>query len=517
MGWSEYTANARVSIPANHGGSMSARFSANDRIVVLGEGLAAGVGHFSLSEETQPWSFPALVARQLGVNFHQPILQAPGLGNTHHRQLAPIVPDVHQTTVRVDLNGTERPLDNLAIPGLTARDAITLRPRSPLVHRDDAKQTLINFILGLPGLAERGVALPTALEAAQARQPTFALVELGYYELLETCVKGYLHSGERMELASFESDYDQILGALSGIETVVVATIPDPLDTAYFSSLTTAARILRTEVRFLQEQYGLAADDRITVPGLMDIGFQLTARQVTGTIEAGGVLSAEHATRLCRAAARLNTIVRRTAESRNAHVYDLGAFIRTFAREGAVVGGRRLTNAFLDGFYLLNGVYPGRTGHALIANDVIAFLNREFGTLVDPVVVSEVMSDDGNTLAVLSPGAPATDAFLAPRTRAEMPRVPPPDPSLINVFPPFDPDKFNLFPIQTIYPELDPKGTKLGCEPAKGIPAGGMSQPRLAQPLKLPPGLEQTLPLNKDWRYFGDALRAVDATHDKPF
>lgn len=128
-----------------------------------------------------------------------------------------------------------------------------------------------------------------------------------------------------------------------------------------------------------------------------------------------------------------------------------------------------------------------------------------------------VLADDGNALARLSGGRIATDEFLTPRTRADIPRPVPADPSMINVFPPFDPEKFNLFPIQTIYPELDPKGAKKCCEPARGIPAGGMSQPKLNGRLTLPEGLEQTLPINKEWSYFGDALRAVDAPHDPPF
>ncbi|MGH9722111.1 MAG: hypothetical protein ACRD8O_18030 [Bryobacteraceae bacterium] len=37
----------------------------------------------------------------------------------------------------------------------------------------------------------------------------------------------------------------------------------------------------------------------------------------------------------------------------------------------------------------------------------------------------------------------------------------------------------------------------------------------LAQPLKLPPGLVQTLPVNKTGSLFGDTLRAVDCTEDK--
>ena len=486
--------------------------------VVLGEGLAAGVGHFSLSEEIQPWSFPAQVARQLGMTCHQPVFEAPGLGNAHERQMPAIVPDLLQTCVRKDFPGVRLPLNNFAIPGFTARDARTIRPRAPLVHRRDAKQTLVNFILGLPGLTEGDGPLPTQLEAVVAREPHLAIVALGYHELLEVCVKGCLHSGERMDLHTFHADYDHIVGTLAATNTILVAaTIPDPIDSAYFSTLATAAAILRTEPSFLQKQFGLRDDDLITVPGLMDIGFQLTARQITGRIQDGGVLSGRVAADISRATSRLNDTVRRVAAKHVARVYDLGAFLHLVAHEGVRVGARRFTNRFLDGFYLLNGLYPGRTGHALIANDLIAFLNREVGTVADPVDVAEVLADDGNALARLSGGRTSTDAFLAPRTRAEIPRMPPPDPSLINIFPPFDPTKFNLFPIQTIYPELDPKGTKKCCEPAKGIPAGGMSQPKLARPLKLPEGLEQTLPLNKEWSYFGDALRVVDAPHDPPF
>jgi hypothetical protein len=497
---------------------MSARFDKTSTFVVVGEGLAAGVGHFSLTEDVQPWSFPALTAAQFEMRFHQPVMEAPGLGNVHHRQMPAIVPDLLQTSVRKDFPGDERLLDNLSVPGFTARDALTLKPRPPLVHRRDAKQTLVNFILGLPALTEQEPELLTQIDLAARRKPDLALVELGYHELLELCVQGYQHSGERMDLPTFEADYEQIVRALVDAgAAVVVTTIPDPIQTAYCSTLATAATILRTEASFLKKQFSLRDDDLITVPGLVDIGFQLTARQITGSVEAGSVISGADAANISRAAARLNASVVAVASRHGARVYDLAAFFSKVSREGVTAGARRFTSRFLDGFYLLNGVYPGRTGHALIANDLLAFLNREFGTSAGPVDVEEVLADDGNTLARLSPGATATDGFLAPRTRAEIPRMPPADPSLINVFPPFNPDKFNLFPIQTVYPELDPKGRKNCCEPAKGFPAGGVSDPKLARPLVLPPGLEQTLPINKEWSYFGDALRAIDAPHDPPF
>jgi hypothetical protein len=486
--------------------------------VVLGEGLAAGAGHFSLSEDVQPWSFPAQAARALEMPFQQPLMEAPGLGNVHHRQVPAIVPDLLQTCVRKDFPGDAQPLDNLSVPGFTARDALMLRPRPPLVHRRDAKQTVVNFILGLPALASGDGELLTQVESAVRRRPDLALIALGYHELLELCVKGYLHSGERMDLASFESDYGAIVGALAATgAAVVVATIPDPIHTAYFSTLAQAAAILRTEPAFLRTQYKLRDTDLITVPGLVDIGFQLTARQATGLVEDGGILGADEASGLSRAADRLNDSVKRVADRHHASVYDLAAFLRGVARSGVTVGARRFSNRFLDGFYLLNGVYPGRTGHALVANDFLAFLHQELGLPARTVDACAVLADDGNALARLPAGGAATDAFLVPRTTADIPEMPPADPGMINVFPPFDPDKFNLFPIQTIYPELDPKGAKKRCTPAKGIPAGGMPDPKLVKPLVLPEGLEQTLPLNKEWSYFGDALRVVDAPHDPPF
>lgn len=495
---------------------MAQQLGTGSTFVVIGEGLAAGVGHFSLTEDVQPWSFPAQAAAQLGMRFDQPVMEAPGLGNVHFRQMPVVVPDVMQTTVRKDFPG--EPLHNLSIPGFTARDALTLRPRQPLVHRDDAKQTLINFILGLPALTAGDGQLPTQIEAAVQRKPDVVLVELGYHELLELCVQGYLHSGERMDLPAFEEDYDQIVKTLAAAGARVIATtIPNPIDTAYFSTLAAAANILRTEPAFLRKQYHLRDDDLITIPGLVDVGFQLTARQITGKIEDGGVVRAVDAANITRAAERLSESVQRVAARHGAKVYDLAGFIRKVARDGAHAGARRLSNRFLDGFYLLNGVYPGRTAHALIANDFIAFVNHEFRTKAPDVDVAGVMADDGNTLARLSPGKTATEAFLEPRTEADVPRTPPPDPTMVNVFPPFDPNKFNLFPIQTVYPGFGPGGGKKGCAPAKGIPAGGMSNPKLDRPLVLPKGLEQTLPLNKEWSYFGDALRAVDAPHDPPF
>src|SRR5687767_15881530 len=71
----------------------AARGSANfTRFVALGDSYGAGVESTSLNERHQPWSWPAVIARQVGLNlcpptaaisdpcFAQPLVSFPGLG-----------------------------------------------------------------------------------------------------------------------------------------------------------------------------------------------------------------------------------------------------------------------------------------------------------------------------------------------------------------------------------------------------------------------------------------------------
>src|SRR5712692_10049248 len=118
--------------------------------VVLGEGLAAGLADFSLREVYQRNSFPALMAKQMKTACPQPLIEAPGIGDTPgFPQLPVTVPGVGQTSVRSLFPPTLFVL-NLAVPGHRLADAVSLRPRPPLVQNGNAKQTITNMILGYP-------------------------------------------------------------------------------------------------------------------------------------------------------------------------------------------------------------------------------------------------------------------------------------------------------------------------------------------------------------------------------
>jgi len=203
--------------------------------------------------------------------------------------------------------------------------------------------------------------LPTQLEYALQRRPSLAIIELGYYDVLKAAVKG--NPNLLPNVGSFRSDYRQLLSSLkkSGSELLVL-TVPDPMDTAYFSTVEMAAKILKVEASVLQSIYNLSGEDFITVNGLTEIGFQFFAKAIK-PLPNGSVLGAEVANQVRRRVQELNVEITALARERAVLVYDLQAFFQRIAIDGISVGSKRLTGEFLGGVYSLNGYYPGETCH----------------------------------------------------------------------------------------------------------------------------------------------------------
>ncbi|MBT4138466.1 MAG: hypothetical protein HOE48_11155, partial [Candidatus Latescibacteria bacterium] len=342
--------------------------------VVVGEGLAAGFVDFGLQQVFQEDSFPAQMARQMQTRFEQPLIQAPGIGQpTGFEQLPVVLPAHFQTTVRDNVDA--RALCNLSIPGFTVEDALRLRPELPVINRDDHKKTSANLILGFEEFSQGKAEIrQTQFEYAQSRNPSFALVALGFQEVLEAAT-----GGAWPEEGAFRDNYEKVLKAFreQGAEVLLV-NIPDPLDTAYFSTLESAARNLKVEPSVLRKSYDLAEDVVITTDGLMEMGCQFMSGSLSQLPE-GSVLNSDAIGKIREGVSALNQTITELAEAHGALVYDLHTFYHNIHVSGAAMGSRTLSADFLGGFYSLNGYYPGPTGHALIANDVLHLLNNVYG------------------------------------------------------------------------------------------------------------------------------------------
>ena len=381
------------------------------QFVVLGEGLAAGVTDFGIRKEVQERTFAAIIAKQAGTPFPQAFLQGPGIAIVPGVPTLPaIFPNVRQTTVR---EGDPPNLFtfNLSVPGLRLSDAIGRRPIEPLIQPKDPLQTAVNLVLGYPALVVgKGKPAWTQIEYAEFMNPTFAIVELGYYEAIDAAAAGTV---DRMrDPAAFRTDLATILTRLKrNFAEVMVANIPDPFDTGYFTTVEAATRYVGTPTDSLLRTYGLQRGDFVTPAGLMAIGGQNLAKR-TGGLPGGSFIRAAAAAAVRARVQAINTEIATAAQQNNAVLYDLAALVRNIRASGVLISNRQYTADFLGGIYTLNGFYPGTLGHALIANDMLALINRTYGTNFATVSLASAIATDpaGRRVAPFSRREPASNA-----------------------------------------------------------------------------------------------------------
>lgn len=450
--------------------------SSISHFVVMGEGLAAGMGDFALSSETQQTCFAAQIATQMQLNLPQRLVQAPGFGNLVGFAPLPVtLPAPMQTTVITEL--PPGPVSNLAVPGLRLCDAIEMRPALPLVHRNDVKQTAINLNWGLVPISRGEHSFPTQLEYALQRSPSLTMIELGYYEALEASVND--DPGLLPKPDEFVSQYQEVVRRLieSGSD-VLLFTVPDPLGSAHFFSVQEAASLLKVPSDFLIRQYCLRQESVLTLRGVSEIGYQLFAKELD-VLPAYSVLSPGTPCAVEQWVAEINERLRETAKESGGQVFDLAGLLRALGNRGHQAGTRSLSGEYLGGFYSLNGYYPGATGQAIIGNEILQCLNQHYGSSFPLIDLGAVLSADP-VAAYRQPGGDKWSmeqlehlSMLQKPGHDEAPAREKPHHSRRDDWAPLMPEEAYL-------------------------------------PLRLPPGLEQVLSLCKNTSYFGDGIDPIN-------
>ena len=367
----------------------------------MGEGLAAGMANYGLSSVVQQYSFPAQMAGQMKTAFEQPLIQPPGIADAIGYPMQEVKLQTYpQGAVRTFYQPSDPtkqaapPLFvmNLSVPGFTLADSVSMRPVPPVAQRN-MKQTVVNLLLGFPNLFLDNTPLWTQFEYAKAMNPTMALVELGYYEALDAAVNGDV--SRLPDPNTFGTTYGSIIAGLRALQTQVIATtIPNPLDTAYFNTVAEAAALTFVSPSTLTNIYPVTAQDYVTRNGVWAIGTQFLNHGVIGNLPAGSFLPGSVAAALTTRINALNAQIVSAAKSNGAVLYDLNGFLHKVKVSGATAGGAPITAGYLGGFYSLDGVYPGATGHALIANDILAFLNQTYQRSFPMINLATVVTSD---------------------------------------------------------------------------------------------------------------------------
>jgi hypothetical protein len=263
------------------------------------------------------------------------------------------------------------------------RDALETRPDFPI-------DSLTDIVLGLPGLL--GGISRSQVEWAEALAPTTIVLWIGNNDVLGAAIAG--DASIATPTVEFTDAFTNVLNRLHGTGArLVVANIPDVTVIPYVTPLAEAAALFDVPLATLAGALGIAADSYITLDGVPAIGAILLG-EAASPLPPQYVLDSSEISVLRERTAEFNAIIAAEAASRGAILVDTHAFLDHLDNRGAVVGGRRITTAFLGGIFSLDGVHPNNTGSALTANVFIKAMNRKGAAAIPPVNVRQVSRRD---------------------------------------------------------------------------------------------------------------------------
>lgn len=350
------------------------------KYVALGDSISAGFQDGGLVDDYQNESFPKLLSLQLGISdFQQPLISQPGIPPIMViKSLYPSIVIVPKPGLGVPLNLTlPRPYDNLAVPGANTYNLLST----------------VTDGGGMHDLILRG--LGTQLQQAISLKPDLLTLWIGNNDVLKAVLAGRVIEGVTLTpFSNFQSYYTQIITALRGNASakIVIANIPDVTSIPYVTALpiylvdpqTRKPVIVGGNLVYLIGPKGtLSPGDYITLPAAnylaQGIGIPTFAGGTGLPLPDEVVLDKDEVSAIRARTQQLNDFLKNIASTNNIPILDVNSLLLKAAKEGIVVGGVRLTTAFLTGgLFSLDGVHPSSLGHAIVANEFIKLINQTY-------------------------------------------------------------------------------------------------------------------------------------------
>ncbi len=352
------------------------------RLVVVGDSLSAGFQNGSLLATQQPHGYASLVAAQARVPLALPLIAAPGFPPISvSLGPPPTLVRLPLTALPARSNPTVQPF-NLAVPGHNVQDALTTRP---LPSPETGQQILDTLVLGIPGLA-LGISR-SQIEWAEALHPTTVILWIGNNDALGAAT--HADASLLTPVPEFETAFGRVIDRLAATgATLVVANIPDVTVVPFLTSAEDVAAQTGIPIALLTSVLGIGPGDFVTPDA-----FPLIAAHA-GPLPANVVLDAGEVAEIRAAIAGYNAFIAAKAKQHGAALVDIHAVLDRIRARGIVIGGQRLTTAFLGGLFSLDGIHPTNTGYAVIANRFIHALNRRFDADIARVPLVKVKNDD---------------------------------------------------------------------------------------------------------------------------
>lgn len=370
--------------------------------VALGDSMTAGFASASMMDWYQDRSYPAVLAQQAGAAvFEQPYISEPGIGPIFELvSLAP-VPVILPVSLLPGLptNATYPGIyNNLGIPTATLYDMIFQTGDINNLLQGNFDTVFFDIVL------RNGI--NTALEQAIGLQPTFMTVWIGSNDALGAVMAGTPIDGVTMTpVESFTLLYNNAIGALATTTSadIVLINVPYPTAIPFVTSLDPYVDIPGLGRWYLMADTGQLTDDDFLTLGagaLIALGYGLplgpplpdNLNIFTG--EPGVVLRAAEVEMINAQIDGFNAAIDQTASTFGFPVFDANALLAGISSGEFVptYGGATLSNDFLlGGIFSYDGIHPQRIGYALVADELIQFINAEYGDSIPRVNMAEVL------------------------------------------------------------------------------------------------------------------------------
>jgi hypothetical protein len=376
------------------------------RMAWIGDSEGAGFTAHCLTKRVQVDSPSAVIARTENVaDFQQPIVNDPGLGGCLVlTSLAPSFTQEPSTGTPANL-ALARPYNNLSIPGCTVGD---------MLRATTASQTSGNCALFID-LVLRNAALHigSQVDQAIALTPTFVFHENVGNDYLGAVTSGTVIDGVTVTpLAPFTADYNTTLTKLAakqpkGIVFGVADVTSIPFTTTLPPFLTSGGKLVLNPATgapipllgpkcavgipacpipattlvtlnaaaYLPYGYGIPC---AVAPTLPKCNNPLPAAGDPVTGNPGALIYAADVAFLKQRGADYNTAIKAAAVASGYKYYDVNDFLLRL-KAGFDFGGITINAAFLTGgAFSYDGIHLTPIGYAILADDLIQFMNANF-------------------------------------------------------------------------------------------------------------------------------------------
>ncbi len=351
----------------------------------LGDSLTAGFQDGGLVDYYQKASFPALLAKNAGVeNFALPLISPPGIPPVLQLFVSP-QGQVYVAPISSNYGAPENLYyqgiyNNLGVPGASTYDMIATVSDG-----------------GFHDIILRG--LGTQLQLGIAAHPKLITLWIGNNDVLGAVLHGRVIEGVTITpVRDFRQNMTSIMGALVNYTNakIVVINIPQVDLIPFTTYIKPYIEVQGQKVYLIGPKGTLTDNDRVllTAQEYLSQGYGLP-------VQLGGngkplpdevVLDAHERAVIEDRVARFNSIISSLASQLNIPVLDINQLLTRASTEGIIVGGVRLTSQYLTGgIFSLDGVHPSTLGYALVANEVIKVMNENFGWEVSLTNVSEYL------------------------------------------------------------------------------------------------------------------------------